>query len=73
MCGHCLWISAKKNKNKKALPFKIKAVLVFLFYHTPLLTDNTAVEVVSSTKFLGVQVTLLQSLHTGALVKRAQQ
>uniref|UniRef100_A0A3Q3GZR9 Alkylated DNA repair protein AlkB homologue 8 N-terminal domain-containing protein n=1 Tax=Labrus bergylta TaxID=56723 RepID=A0A3Q3GZR9_9LABR len=43
--------------------------------HTPLLINGTAVERVSSTKFLGVQITdtLTWSLHTGALVKKAQQ
>ncbi|KAK0155262.1 putative RNA-directed DNA polymerase from transposon BS [Merluccius polli] len=43
--------------------------------HTPLLINDAAVELVSSTKFLGVQITdtLTWSLHTSALVKRAQQ
>ena len=43
--------------------------------HTPLLINNAAVERVSSTRFLGVQITdtLTWSLHTSALVKRAQQ
>ncbi|XP_061817520.2 uncharacterized protein [Nerophis lumbriciformis] len=43
--------------------------------HTPLFFNGTAVEMVSSTKFLGVQITdnMTWSLHTGTLVKRAQQ
>ncbi|KAF7662782.1 hypothetical protein LDENG_00226130 [Lucifuga dentata] len=43
--------------------------------HTPLLINNSAVEAVSSIKFLGVQITdnLTWSLNTAALVKRAQQ
>nr|XP_061780940.1 uncharacterized protein LOC133572176 [Nerophis lumbriciformis]XP_061780941.1 uncharacterized protein LOC133572176 [Nerophis lumbriciformis] len=43
--------------------------------HTPLFINGTAVEIVSSTKFLRVQITdnITWSLHTGALVKRAQQ
>ncbi|KAI3376898.1 hypothetical protein L3Q82_000149 [Scortum barcoo] len=43
--------------------------------HAPLLINNTAVEVVSSTKFLGVHITddLTWSVNTASLVKRAQQ
>ncbi|XP_027131739.1 uncharacterized protein LOC113744876 [Larimichthys crocea] len=43
--------------------------------HAPLLINNTAVEVVSSTKFLGVHITdnLTWSMNTASLVKRAQQ
>ncbi|XP_072770291.1 uncharacterized protein [Nerophis lumbriciformis] len=43
--------------------------------HAPLFINGTAVEMVSSTMFLGVQITdnMTWSLHTGALVKRAQQ
>ncbi|XP_061826589.1 uncharacterized protein [Nerophis lumbriciformis] len=43
--------------------------------HAPLFINGTAVKIVSSTKFLGVQITdnITWSLHTGALVKRAQQ
>ncbi|XP_061926485.1 uncharacterized protein LOC133665251 [Entelurus aequoreus] len=43
--------------------------------HTQLFINGTAVEMVSSPKFLGVQITdnITWSLHTGALVKRAQQ
>ena len=41
--------------------------------HTPLLINNTAVEVVSSNKFLGVRITdnLSWSLNTAALVKKS--
>ena len=43
--------------------------------HTPLLINDTAVEVVSSTKFLGIHITdnLTWSNNTTALVKKAQQ
>ena len=43
--------------------------------HTPLLINNTDVEVVSSIKFLGVHITdhLPWSVNTVSLVKRAQQ
>ena len=43
--------------------------------HALLLIKDTAVEIVSKTKFLGVQITdtLTWSTHTEALVKRAQQ
>ena len=43
--------------------------------HTPLLISDTAVEVVSSTKFLGVQITdsLTWSSNTASLVKRGQK
>uniref|UniRef100_A0A4W6DNS9 Reverse transcriptase domain-containing protein n=1 Tax=Lates calcarifer TaxID=8187 RepID=A0A4W6DNS9_LATCA len=43
--------------------------------HAPLLINNKTVEVVSSTKFLGVHITddLTWSVNTASLVKRAQQ
>ncbi|XP_061878024.1 uncharacterized protein LOC133630447 [Entelurus aequoreus] len=43
--------------------------------HALIFINGTAVEMVSSTKFLGVQITdnMTWSLHTGSLVKRAQQ
>ncbi|KAI3369842.1 hypothetical protein L3Q82_024428 [Scortum barcoo] len=43
--------------------------------HAPLLINNSAVEVVSSTKFLGVHITddLTWSVNSASLVKRAQQ
>ncbi|XP_072771147.1 uncharacterized protein [Nerophis lumbriciformis] len=43
--------------------------------HTPLFINGKAVERVSSTKFLVVQITvnLTWSLHNGALIKRVQQ
>ena len=43
--------------------------------HAPLLINNTVVEVVYSTKFLGVHIpdTLTWSVNTASLVKRAQQ
>ncbi|KAI3358831.1 hypothetical protein L3Q82_015229 [Scortum barcoo] len=41
--------------------------------HTPLLINNTAVEVVSSTKFLGKTDDLTWSVNSASLVKRAQQ
>ena len=43
--------------------------------HSPLLIEDTAVEVVSNTKFLGVHITdsLTWSLNTSSLVKRAQK
>lgn len=43
--------------------------------HTPLHINDTAVEDVSSTRFLGVHITdnLNWTLHTTSLVKKAQQ
>lgn len=43
--------------------------------HTPLRINDTAVEVVSTTKYLGVHITdkLGWSLHTSSLAKKAQQ
>ncbi|KAF7643942.1 hypothetical protein LDENG_00230570, partial [Lucifuga dentata] len=43
--------------------------------HTPLHINNSAVEVVESTKFLGVHITdtLTWTKNTGSLVKKAQQ
>lgn len=43
--------------------------------HTPILINDTAVEVVSTTKYLGVHITnnLGWSLHTSSLAKKAQQ
>nr|XP_057933216.1 uncharacterized protein LOC131132050 [Doryrhamphus excisus] len=43
--------------------------------HTPLSINDTAVEVVNTTKYLGVHITdnLGWSLHTSALAKKAQQ
>ncbi|KAI3366460.1 hypothetical protein L3Q82_000594 [Scortum barcoo] len=43
--------------------------------HAPLLINNSAVEVVSSTKFLGVHITddLTWSVNSASLVKKAQQ
>ncbi|KAM4529197.1 uncharacterized protein V3H82_027369 [Fundulus diaphanus] len=44
-------------------------------HHAPLLINNSAVEVVSSTKFLGVHITdnLTWTVNTTSLVKRAQK
>lgn len=56
---------------------KTKEIIVDLWKigssHYPLHINNTAVEVVSSTKFLGVQDKLTWPENTASLVKRAQQ
>ena len=43
--------------------------------HAPLLINNKAMEVVNSTKFLGMHITdnLIWSVNTAALVRKAQQ
>lgn len=58
---------------------QIKEIIVdfrrFRPSHTPLLINATAVEIVSSTKFLGVHITdnLSWSIHTSSLVKKVKQ
>ena len=65
-----------KTKNLALNVNKTKEIIIHLRRsHTPPLINNTAVERVSSIKFLGAQITETRtwSHHSGALVRRAQQ
>lgn len=59
----------KINKTKEIMDFRRPRL------HTPILINNTVMEVVSGTKFLGVHINdnLSWSLHSSSLVRKEQE